>query len=186
MATQGVRNIFDYVAGIVLKIPLSEVSAEDQVVAHRLVNSAWEGGAGAFITAACAHWGERYHIPSLDQMNEIDGLIQLWVRYSNGAKDLSHTGLTMSHGIWDHFKGGVYLSQRVGVFASGNDEPMIEYLSMVFGTTHFRLCWEWNEVVMWPDGKYRSRFVYRGKDLREPPPPFKAPTPRLPYEVATP
>ena len=46
---------------------------------------------------------------------------------------------------------------------------------MVFGTDHTRFVREWCEVVQWPDGKYRSRFVYRGPDLTTPAPQFKVP-----------
>jgi len=53
----------------------------------------------------------------------------------------------------------------------------MEYTSMTYGTPHSRLISQWCEVVKWPDGKYRSRFVYRGPDLHTPEPSYKVPTP---------
>lgn len=88
----------------------------------------------------------------------------------------SEAGWDMKHGIWDHFKGGIYRSERVERCAD-TDEPRVSYLSMLFGTPHSRRAIQWNEVVQWPDGKYRSRFIYRGPDLRTPPPSFKVPSP---------
>src|SRR5208282_5361613 len=64
-------------------------------------------------------------------------------------------------GIYDHFKGGIYLIRDFSSWASGRGELVVEYLSMLFGTKHSRIGSEWCEVVQWPDGKYRSRFVYR-------------------------
>lgn len=82
-------------------------------------------------------------------------------------------------GIYDHFKGGIYLVTGSGSWASGEGELVIEYLSMIFGTKHYRLGTQWCEVVQWPDGKYRSRFVYRGPTLLTPEPPFKVPSPKV-------
>ncbi len=82
-------------------------------------------------------------------------------------------------GIYDHFKGGVYLVTGFGSWASGNGERVVEYISMIFGTKHYRLATQWGEVVQWPDGKYRSRFVYRGPSMRSHEPPFKVPSPPL-------
>ncbi len=84
-------------------------------------------------------------------------------------------------GIWDHFKGGVYLKTGHGSWASGSGELTVEYLSMLFGTKHYRLAEHWCEVVRWPDGKYRSRFVYRGPDLKTAEPSFKVPSPTTPH-----
>lgn len=88
----------------------------------------------------------------------------------------------MMHGIWDHFKGGIYRSMRTERDADSG-KARVSYISMVFGTDHSRRAEEWNEVVVWPDGAYRSRFVFRGPDMNTPPPSFKVPTPKLPYET---
>lgn len=77
----------------------------------------------------------------------------------------------IKRGIYDHFKGGVYRLEKVKIFANG--EWVVDYLSMNYGEDHGRFLWEWCEVVQWPDGKYRSRFVYRGPNMKIPPPLFK-------------
>lgn len=82
-------------------------------------------------------------------------------------------------GIYDHFKGGVYLVTGHAIWASGSGEPTVEYTSMLFGRKNNRLTSQWVEVVAWPDGRYRSRFVYRGPDMETPEPPFKVPSPLL-------
>jgi hypothetical protein len=100
----------------------------------------------------------------------VDGLLRC---IANGW----YTGpLTLKeNGIWDHFKGGVYLKTGHGSWASGDGEPVIEYISMIYGTKHYRLASQWCDVVQWPDGGYRSRFVYRGSDLMVQAPSFKVP-----------
>jgi hypothetical protein len=82
-------------------------------------------------------------------------------------------------GIYDHFKGGVYLVTGLSTWVSGGEPEAqaVEYLSMIYGTRFTRLATQWCEVVQWPDGKYRSRFVYRGSDLKTPARPFKVPSP---------
>jgi hypothetical protein len=80
-------------------------------------------------------------------------------------------------GIYDHFKGGVYKVKGFSTWESGNREKVVEYDSMIFGTSHTRFAWQWCEVVRWPDEVYRSRWVYRGSDLRVAAPPFKVSSP---------
>lgn len=83
-------------------------------------------------------------------------------------------------GVYDHFKGGVYLLRGLSHWASGEqDERVVEYTSLLHGTHHARKLEEWCSVVEWPDGKYRSRFVFRGVDLCIPPPSFKVPSPEI-------
>lgn len=77
-------------------------------------------------------------------------------------------------GIYDHFKGGIYLATGTSLFVSGEKEvEVVEYISLKSGKKCTRYLWQWNEVVRWPDGKFRSRFVYRGSDLSVPEPSFK-------------
>lgn len=82
-------------------------------------------------------------------------------------------------GVYDHFKGGIYLAQGYSSWASGNGEPVVEYVSLLHGTKHIRLVSQWCEVVLWPDSKYRSRFVRRGDSLNWPEPAFKTPSPTV-------
>lgn len=104
-------------------------------------------------------------VPSIDQADMIEGLLRAlhfgWV---------SQAGPHMKHGIWDHFKGGIYFSDSLGLNAD-TGELEVEYISCRHGTRHHRRCSQWNEVVRWPDGEYRSRFVCR--DLDKPTPSFK-------------
>ena len=81
-------------------------------------------------------------------------------------------------GVYDHFKGGVYKIRGFSSWASGEGEKVVEYDSLIYGTPHTRLASQWCEVTLWPDGKYRSRFVYRGPDLHTPKPSFKVPSPK--------
>lgn len=82
-------------------------------------------------------------------------------------------------GVYDHFKGGVYLLRGLSKWASGEGEPVVEYTSLLHASHHARLVRDWCEVVRWPDGKYRSRFVHRGVDLSVPPPSFKVSSPEI-------
>lgn len=73
---------------------------------------------------------------------------------------VSVAGPEMRHGVWDHFKHGIYVSTQV-VTNVDTQEPMVVYCSMLHGMWFARRCTEWNELVEWPDGSYRSRFVLR-------------------------
>lgn len=104
---------------------------------------------------------------------EILSLIRCWVGHSFGQPCFNAAGPDMKHGVYDHFKGGVYLSTDVSEWASGKCEPIVSYISLVYGRKFTRFAHEWQSIVRWPDGQYRSRFVYRGPDLNTPEPPFK-------------
>lgn len=96
--------------------------------------------------------------------------VQLVKSIANGW--ISEAGWSMDHGVWDHFKGGTYLSDRVERCAD-TGEPRVSYLSLIYATRHSRRASQWNEVVQWSDGVWRSRFVYRGASLETPAPTFK-------------
>lgn len=104
-----------------------------------------------------------------------DGLLTCLNPYQAGEPFA--TPETIRLGISDHFKGGVYKVRGFSMWASGNGEKVVEYTSLLHGTDHTRLATQWCEVVKWPDGKYRSRFVYRGPDLKTPAPAYKVPSP---------
>ena len=87
---------------------------------------------------------------------------------------VSAAGPNMQHGIWDHFKGGLYMSVGTAIDAE-RDCCQVEYISLYHATRHHRRAASWNEVVKWPDGRYRSRFVYRGSTLEADPPSFRVP-----------
>jgi hypothetical protein len=76
-------------------------------------------------------------------------------------------------GLYDHFKGGVYLVEGFSSWASGEGEQLVEYISLSNGKRFARFATQWCEIVKWPDGRYRSRFVYRGIPLECQEPSFK-------------
>lgn len=67
-------------------------------------------------------------------------------------------------GIYDHFKGGVYKAMKVALFVD-NDRWFVDYISMTNEKDFGRFLDDWCSLVVWPDGRIRSRFVYRGQDL---------------------
>lgn len=114
----------------------------------------------------------------LDSLNEpiAQGLLECLDPYQ-GYEPCTRVD-TIRLGIFDHFKGGVYKVRSFATWESGPERiKSVEYTSLIFGSDHNRAATEWCEVVQWPDGKYRSRFVYRGPDLKTPPPVFKVPSP---------
>ena len=191
MATKGFRDIFAHLTTVLVV----DASENDVELARTLVAKSMNHDApdrrwpsphsflGVYLELAKAAYSDRYTAPTVTQADEIDGLLEAWADYLLGRPTVSEAKVGMSHGIWDHFKGGVYLTQKIGRLASAEDDYIIEYLSMIHGTTHYRTASEWNEIVRWPDGKYRSRFVYRGRDLTVRPPVFKVSSPKLQYEL---
>lgn len=124
-----------------------------------------------------AKWREQYPEQvaeiSAEQDTELRALVWAWYTYSRREPGYNPAGPGMTHGVYDHFKGGVYLSTDVWEWASGKCEPVVSYISLVYGRKFTRLAHEWQSIVRWPDGQYRSRFVYRGPDLNTPEPSFK-------------
>jgi len=115
---------------------------------------------------------DRIRLVSPEDTDVVRGLLQCI--QENRDPDQHHPPRV---GVYDHFKGGIYLITGYSIWASGKGEKVIEYTSLLFGTRATRLQSEWNEVVKWPDGVYRTRFVYRGPDLRVQAPTFKVPNP---------
>lgn len=69
-------------------------------------------------------------------------------------------------GIYQHYSGRYYLAIGTG-FYTGNDPALnqkrvVLYYSLYDNDLAFSICVrplsEWNEEVMWPDGRSRSRF----------------------------
>lgn len=110
-----------------------------------------------------------------------EAILACCFRHSQRVGWVSDAGPTMQHGTWDHFKGGVYSSTQV-VINVDTQEPSVVYLSTIFGTWFVRTCQEWNELVQWPDGQWRSRFVRRAVPWLAPE--FKVPSPALPLSPA--
>jgi hypothetical protein len=160
MATEGTPDVYAKLQEIIgAPVNLSVVSEITRV---------WPEGGRSFVGMFLKRLAPEGFTATVDQADLIQGLLEAlhygWV---------SEAGPGMRHGIWDHFKGGLYCSLGVGRHAE-TGAMEVEYLSLFHATRHHRRCEQWNEVVQWPDGKYRSRFVYRGADLEScDPPPFK-------------
>lgn len=113
----------------------------------------------------------------VEQADLVQGLLECLNPYQ-AYEPYSNPETMCGFGIYDHFKGGVYKVKGFSSWESGNREKVVEYDSMIYGTPHTRLATQWCEVTRWPDGKYRSRFVYRGPDLHTPEPSYKVPSPK--------
>ncbi len=114
-------------------------------------------------------WGDRSRMSSdLHDKDEIRRVLQCGMEGYPWARPISP-------GVWDHFKGGVYAVHGRVLWTGPEGGEVVIYTSMVFGTTHARLVSVWNEIVRWPDGAYRTRFVRRFDPKIEPS--FKVPTP---------
>ena len=90
---------------------------------------------------------------------------QILVAYDNDW--VSDAGPDMEHGVWQYFQGGIYRSLAVATWtgATGDGIPFVSYMSMVSGRQYGRPCSEWAEMVPWPDGTLRSRFIFRGTSV---------------------
>ncbi|OPZ38339.1 MAG: hypothetical protein BWY99_01657 [Synergistetes bacterium ADurb.BinA166] len=85
-------------------------------------------------------------------------------------------------GIYDHYRGGVYLAERLERDAD-TGRMRVSYRSLLFGTFHSRRLEEWEEEVAWPDGCLRPRFTFRGLGLAKDPT-YKVESPKaLPAEI---
>ncbi len=201
MATEGfsVEQVHTRIAALVLGVPTDKVSPQDYDIAIKTLKNVLDSSfvldlivdrsdatvfARTYLKSAHRYWhyGTRIN-PTIDAADMLtlgrfcecvitDGFYEGLIISSAGPK--------MQHGIYDHFKGGVYKTQSVIPWAGAEGGHILEYVSLNYGTDHSRLCQEWNEIVAWPDGRYRSRFVYRGPDLNTPPPTFKVEKERLP------
>lgn len=114
---------------------------------------------------------------TIGQADLADGLLECLNPYQSYEPFTPEDNIR--RGVYDHFKGGVYKAKGFSMWASGNGEQVVEYTSLLYGTDHTRLGSEWCNVVQWPDNKYRSRFVYRGPDLKTPAPAYKVLSPTV-------
>jgi hypothetical protein len=63
--------------------------------------------------------------------------------------------------VYDHYKGGRYLVLSVADDSTNNraGNRVVVYVSLTYGTIKCRDLVEFIELVEWPDGQKRSRFV---------------------------
>jgi hypothetical protein len=64
----------------------------------------------------------------------------------------------MKPGIYEHFKGGRYRLLMVAKH-SETEEEMVVYFSFSSGLNFVRPLSMWNEIVEWPNGEKKSRFI---------------------------
>jgi hypothetical protein len=69
------------------------------------------------------------------------------------------TGIeNFKHGLYTHYKGGKYRTILTAM-DSETEKPTVVYVSLSSGEFWVRPLEMFAEIVIWPDGKYRSRFV---------------------------
>lgn len=182
--TPGIRDIYREIAGYLFprhahptKTNINDFDVDivrslvDRVIVESLTKGMGVPHVSVFLRLANDRFGaHEYNPPNGIQADNIQALIEAAATHGAITKT---DPLSFTQGIYDHFKGGVYKTNKVSRFA--NDELYVDYTSLTYGSDHARFLWEWCEVVKWPDGKYRSRFVYRGPDLRTPEPSYKVP-----------
>ncbi len=105
-----------------------------------------------YITAVKNHMGFALEAPKID-VGKLNALIECV-----HTGQLTKVGLTMEHGRWQDFEGGQYVSDRIDIDTVDGSYRM-SYRSEVTGESFSRPLKEWGQVVMCPDGKYRSRFI---------------------------
>jgi len=182
MSTPGIRDVYRHIAGLIVHKGYLEGDFDPddfevltvKSLVHRVIAECSKavpmtGDAKVFLRLASDKFGSDYSPPNGNDADTIQGLMDA----VGTTFAISPSEGSIYLGIYDHFKGGVYKANKVSRFA--NDELYVDYTSLTYGTDHGRFLWEWSEVVKWPDGKYRSRFVFRGPDLRTPAPAFKVP-----------
>ena len=93
---------------------------------------------------------------TLEQVEEAEGLLQcIW---RGDYKDARNP----DSGPYTHFKGTLYLVYGQALLLQGpKGEPAVVYSSKA-GSVFVRTLQEWSEIVKWPDGKYRPRFMKEG------------------------
>lgn len=180
MATPGIRDPHRRLAARFFYIPEDEVTIEQRrevkAIVFDVLTKAEEKTPPFFVDAFMRRMEDHTRF-TVGEINEMAGLLEM-LHYGIDKNHgwLSEMGPHMPLGIYDHYKGGVYMADRVLQWEE-DGAPIVSYLSMTIGRWFGRRCAEWAEVVQWPDGKYRSRYVYRGPDLRTPEPSFKVATP---------
>lgn len=88
-----------------------------------------------------------------DQAEEAEGLLQcLWRGDYEGVLD-------PKSGPFVHFKGTTYLCFGEAKLLQGPKEEIAVVYSSKSGEIFVRPLREWVEIVKWPDGKYRPRFM---------------------------
>jgi hypothetical protein len=162
MSTPGIKDVFRRIVSIVDHMPEENVTKarRSQIKMACFAATAVEEpalerflGDGSFFERLFRELNMKPGALDPEAQGELVGLLEcLWRR------DISDAGWDMTHGVYEHFKEGVYLTTGVSRDAD-TGEPRVEYISLLHGSKHNRRAEQWREVVKWPDGRYRSRFV---------------------------
>ena len=90
------------------------------------------------------------------RVEEVEGLLQcIW---RGDYKD----AFNPESGPYVHFKGTNYLCFGIATLLQGPKEETAVVYSSKEGDIFVRPIKEWAEIVKWPDGKYRPRFMKEG------------------------
>lgn len=180
MATPGIKDIYVRLASRFFKTAADEDVTDKmrehvEALVHGIILIEPETEQASFVSRFVAHMDKSDGVTlTADETDEVEGILDA-LNFGSWIMDPDELSL----GVYDHFKGGIYMVRGFSSWASGNGERVVEYTSLIHGTHHTRLADQWCEVVQWPDGMYRSRFVYRSPDLTTPAPGFKVPSPKV-------
>lgn len=146
--TKGITNIHRRMAALALGKNEALVTDSDERYTKTAV---WQTGYAdePDLEALLAHFKE---VPA-QNLAELRELLYCILR-----KDLTEVGAHFQHGVYRHFKGGLYRTLMT-VKDAGTKANLIVYSSLKDGTLWAREDTNFGEVVLWPDAKYRSRFV---------------------------
>jgi len=129
-------------------------------VVDRIVRTA---GAGSFEE----RFAEARGFPISDEVErkEVYGLL-LCLHLGWWTKDVQIGG------YYDHYKGGYYFVEKL-ILDTATKQDKFVYQSVYTKKWFGRAPHEWREIVEWPDGVLRSRFIQRGFFEADLEPPFK-------------
>lgn len=75
-------------------------------------------------------------------------------------RETSPSPAPLEPGIYRHHKGGRYLVLHPDVHAASDGHPrLVVYVSLTSGILWARDLHEWHDLVLWPDGVTRPRYV---------------------------
>jgi hypothetical protein len=151
MPTPAIANPFLTLASLALNRPFEAITVKDlEAVEQRAIEAIEKSG--PFFPWFITCYPTKAILRS-DQWELGEKLLRFLWRgdYIFGAKP----------GGYHHFKGGLYTVERTAIFLEG---PRFEQVVIYFGLkdpakVFVRPLREWCEIVLWPDGEYRLRFM---------------------------
>ena len=154
MTTPCVPNPYDVVAAYAIGKPSPWVSREEAEAADAAIRKSCVGDP-PFLDRFLAQYPAQEH-RNPQQAIEVEELLQcIWRGEFKEA-------FNVKSGPYIHFKGTTYLCFGIGTLIQGPKEEVAVVYSNKEGEVWIRPLDEWVEVVKWPDGKYRPRFMKEG------------------------